>query len=69
MSLQNVVRKVREDCLKILATRRLSQQEFSQKHGLSHSWVNKFLNNEEANPRVQSVERLREAVAEEKRAS
>ena len=69
MSLQNAVQKIREDCLRILAVRRLSQQEFSEKHGLSHSWVNKFLNNEEANPRVQSVERLREAVADEQRAS
>jgi hypothetical protein len=51
----------------------LSQQEFAEKHNLSYSWLNKFLTAEEANRdtdfRVGSVEALRVAVQQEKRAS
>lgn len=71
MSLQNVVDKVRKDCEKVLAEHRLSQQEFAEKHGLSYSWLNKVLNGEleDLNPRVKSVDRLRDAITAEKRAS
>lgn len=71
MSLQSIVEKVRSDCRKVLAARRLSQQEFAEKHDLSYSWVNKFLSGEleELNPRVKSIDRLRDAITKEKRAS
>jgi predicted transcriptional regulator len=69
MSLQNVVERVRQDCHKVLAERRLSQQEFAEKHGLSYSWLNKFLKGRDTDYRIGSVEDLRLAVQQEKRAS
>jgi hypothetical protein len=73
MSLQILVTKVRQDCRKVLAERRLSQQEFAEKHKLSYSWLNKFLTAEEASRdtdfRIGSVEALRIAVQAERRAS
>lgn len=69
MSLQSLVSKVREDCRKVLAAQRLSQQEFAEKHQLSYSWLNKFLNEKDTDYRVGSIEDLRLAVQKEKRAS
>lgn len=62
MSLQSMVTKVREDCRNVLATRRLSQQEFADRYDLSYSWLNKFLQEKGTDYRVGSVEQLRVAV-------
>lgn len=62
MSLQILVAKVRKDCLDVLSTRRLSQQDFAERYELSYSWLNKFLNEKETDYRVGSVEQLRLAV-------
>lgn len=69
MSLQSIVSRVREDCKKVLLNRRMSQQEFAEKHNLSYSWLNKFLNEKDTDYRVGSVEDLRVAVQQEKRTS
>lgn len=69
MSLQSIVSKVRQDCRKVLAERRISQQEFAEKYNLSYSWLNKFLQERDTDYRVGSVENLRKAVQDEKRAS
>lgn len=68
MSLQSIVGKIRDDCRKVLAERRLSQQEFADKYELSYSWLNKFLNEKDTDYRVGSIEELRLAVQQEKRA-
>jgi transcriptional regulator with XRE-family HTH domain len=65
MNLHNV----RVACLLTLEDRRLSQQEFADKHALSHSWLNKFLRGKTENPRVKSVSKLEKAIEAEKRAS
>jgi transcriptional regulator with XRE-family HTH domain len=62
MSLQSAVQQVRKDCLNVLSTRRLSQQEFAERYELSYSWLNKFLNEKDTDSRVGSIERLRLAV-------
>lgn len=69
MSLHTIVDRVRSDCLKVLSQRGLTQQEFADRHDLSHSWLNKFLKAKETDYRVGSVESLRVAVQQEKRAS
>lgn len=68
MSLQSLVSKIRQDCKSVLASRRLSQQDFATKHDLSYSWLNKFLNEKDTDYRVGSVEGLRVAIQKEKRA-
>lgn len=62
MSLQILVSKVRQDCLNVLSSRRLSQQQFAERYELSYSWLNKFLNEKDTDYRVGSVEQLRVAV-------
>lgn len=69
MSLQSIVSKVRQDCQKVLETRRLSQQEFAEKHEISYSWLNKFLKDKGTDYRVGSIDKVRIAVQSEKRAS
>jgi transcriptional regulator with XRE-family HTH domain len=69
MSLQTIVDRVRADCLKVLSQRGLSQQDFADRYDISSSWLNKFLRAKKTDYRVGSVEHLRLAVQQEKRAS
>ena len=46
----------------------LSQLEFSEKHGLSYSWVNKFLNDVADNPRFNTLSELEAAIDKERHA-
>ena len=62
MTLQSAVKQVRQDCLDVLSSRRLSQQEFAERYELSYSWLNKFLNEKDTDYRIGSIEQLRVAV-------
>lgn len=53
---------LREDFKQALKTSGLSQYEFAAQHGLSYSWVNKFLNGVADNPRLNSLNDLEKAI-------
>jgi transcriptional regulator with XRE-family HTH domain len=63
MNLHNV----RKDLTDTLRATGLSQYEFAVKHGLSYSWVNKFLNEVADNPRLNSLTALEEAIEIERK--
>jgi transcriptional regulator with XRE-family HTH domain len=63
MNLHNV----RKELADTLRGSGLTQYEFATKHGLSYSWVNKFLNEAASNPRNNSLEALQAAIAKEQR--
>lgn len=60
------VHNVKKELAELLAAARISQVDFAAKHGLSYSWVNKFLNAENPNPRINSLEDLLAAMAAER---
>lgn len=49
-----------------LHARKLSQVEFAAKHGLSYSWINKFLMGHADNPRLSSLSQLEAAIEAER---
>lgn len=57
---------VRQDLVNVLRQRDLSQFEFAEKHGLSYSWINKFLNNVAKNPRFNTLNDLQAAIEKER---
>jgi transcriptional regulator with XRE-family HTH domain len=57
---------VKEDLKKVLRQRGLSQVEFAEIHGLSYSWINKFLNDAADNPRLNTLNDLQSAIEKEK---
>ena len=63
MNLHNV----QKDLGYVLRERGLSQVEFAKIHGLSYSWINKFLNGKAKNPRLNSLMDLEAAIAIERR--
>lgn len=50
----------------MLKQRGLSQVRFAEKHGLSYSWINKFLNDVADNPRLNTLNDLQAAIEKEK---
>lgn len=62
MNLHNV----QKDLADVLAKRGLSQVEFAKIHGLSYSWINKFLNGVADNPRLNSLNDLQAAIQKER---
>ncbi len=60
---------IREELDEVLARRRLSQVEFAEIHGLSYSWINKFLNGKADNPTVNSLNELQAAIDKERAAA
>ena len=62
MNLHNVQKELRD----VLHERRLSQFEFAQIHGLSYSWINKFLNGVADNPRLNTINDLQAAIEKER---
>lgn len=62
MNLHNVQKELRE----VLKDRGLSQVEFAKIHGLSYSWINKFLNDIADNPRLNSLNDLQAAIQKER---
>ena len=62
MNLHNVQSELRE----VLKERGLSQIEFAQIHGLSYSWINKFLNGVAVNPRLNTLTDLQYAIEKER---
>lgn len=62
MNLHNVQKELRE----VLQARGLSQVEFAQIHGLSYSWINKFLSGVADNPRLNSLNDLQAAIEKER---
>lgn len=58
---------VRSNVKAVLAKHGVSQDEFARRHGLSSSWLNKFLRAELNNPRYLSLKRLEDAVSAERR--
>lgn len=62
MNLHNV----KKELLEVLKARGLSQVEFAQIHGLSYSWINKFLNDVADNPRLNSLNDLQAAIEKER---
>lgn len=60
------VYNVKKDLADLLADARISQVDFAAKHGLSYSWLNKFLNAKDPNPRVNSLEELTAAMEAER---
>jgi transcriptional regulator with XRE-family HTH domain len=62
MNLHNV----RKDLRDVLHESRLSQFEFAERHRLSYSWINKFLNGIADNPRLNSLNDLQAAIEKER---
>lgn len=62
MNLHNV----RDDLREVLQARGLSQVEFAEIHGLSYSWINKFLSGAADNPRFNSLIDLQAAIEKER---
>lgn len=62
MNLHNV----RKDLDYVLRARGLSQVEFAKIHGLSYSWINKFLNEKADNPRLNTLNALQSAIDKER---
>jgi transcriptional regulator with XRE-family HTH domain len=62
MNLHNVQKDLRD----VLHESRLSQFEFAERHGLSYSWINKFLNGIADNPRLNSLNDLQAAIEKER---
>jgi transcriptional regulator with XRE-family HTH domain len=62
MNLQDI----REDLDRVLKRRGLSQIAFAEKHGLSYSWINKFLNDVADNPRLNTLNELLAAIEKER---
>lgn len=62
MNLHNLQKDLRD----VLHERRLSQFEFAERHGLSYSWINKFLNGAADNPRLNSLTELQDAIEKER---
>lgn len=62
MNLHNVQKDLRE----VLHSRGLSQVEFAHLHGLSYSWINKFLNGIADNPRLNTLTDLQAAIDKER---
>ena len=62
MNLHNVQKELRD----VLHERGLSQYEFAQIHGLSYSWINKFLNGIADNPRLNTLNELQAAIEKER---
>jgi transcriptional regulator with XRE-family HTH domain len=44
----------------------LTQEEFARLHGLSYSWINKFLKGHADNPRFNSLTELQAAIEKER---
>lgn len=61
MNLQNI----RDQLSAALIQSGQTQIQFATKHGLSYSWINKFLNGQADNPEFASLERLRAAIEAE----
>lgn len=61
MNLHNV----RKDLADTLRRTGLTQYEFAVKHDLSYSWINKFLNEKAANPRLNHLLELTAAIKRE----
>ena len=57
---------VRDELRQVLRDRGLSQVEFAENHGLSYSWINKFLNDVADNPRLNTLNELQAAIEKEK---
>jgi transcriptional regulator with XRE-family HTH domain len=62
MNLHNVQNDLRQ----VLKERGLSQLEFAQAHGLSYSWINKFLSGVADNPRLNTLTDLQTAIEKER---
>jgi transcriptional regulator with XRE-family HTH domain len=60
------VHNVRNELAEVLKATSLSQVDFAAKHGLSYSWINKFLNAKQPNPRVNSLLELQAAIDAER---
>jgi transcriptional regulator with XRE-family HTH domain len=57
---------IKKDLDEVLTRRGLSQVEFAEIHGLSYSWINKFLNGKAANPTINSLNELQAAIEKER---
>ncbi len=53
---------MRSELEKALTRRGMTQVEFAQRYGLSHSWVNKYLNRKITNSRLDTAQRLQDAI-------
>lgn len=58
--------EIRKDLEQVLKRRGLSQVEFAERHGLSYSWINKFLNAHADNPTINSLSDLQLAINKER---
>jgi transcriptional regulator with XRE-family HTH domain len=56
---------VKNDLRWVLETHGLSQVKFAKIHGLSYSWINKFLNDVADNPRLNTLIDLQNAIAKQ----
>lgn len=65
MSIQAIRARARD----ILHAHDLTQEGFARKHGLSYTWLTKFLQGRMVNPRYQTLERLQLALDAESRDS
>lgn len=57
---------IKQDLEQVLKRRGLSQVEFAELHGLSYSWINKFLNGHADNPTINSLVDLQAAIEKER---
>lgn len=60
------LQSLKQDLEAVLKQRELSQIEFADKHGLSYSWINKFLNDVADNPRLNTLNELQAAIEKER---
>jgi len=60
------LQSLKQDLEAVLKQRELSQVEFADRHGLSYSWINKFLNDVADNPRLNSLNDLQAAIEKER---
>ena len=60
---------VRESLKQVLVDRRLSQQAFAKKHGISQSWLNGFVLGDLDNPRYNTLKKLEAALRAESEAA
>lgn len=58
---------VRQKLKGVLEATGLNQIEFATRHGLSYSWINKFLNEKANNPRFHQLQDLERAITKEER--